>query len=114
MTSYLSYWAGLPILHHRILEPNLARRLKPKKHFTVYQICLQAKKQNSKFNANLSDVCIGTTAAPTYLPAYKFDIGADGPSNCFNLIDGGVAANNPVIFVYIIFMHQIYPPLQSS
>ncbi|KAJ0526784.1 putative patatin-like phospholipase domain, Acyl transferase/acyl hydrolase/lysophospholipase [Helianthus annuus] len=44
-------------------------------------------------DAQLSDICIGTSAAPTYLPAYYFQNG----DREFNLIDGGIAANNPVI-----------------
>ncbi|KAI7735255.1 hypothetical protein M8C21_030829 [Ambrosia artemisiifolia] len=42
-------------------------------------------------DAQLSDICIGTSAAPTYLPAHYFQNG----DREFNLIDGGVAANNP-------------------
>ncbi|KAD4888130.1 hypothetical protein R6Q59_034789 [Mikania micrantha] len=42
-------------------------------------------------DAQLSDICIGTSAAPTYLPAHYFQNG----DREFNLIDGGIAANNP-------------------
>ncbi|GKC48742.1 patatin-like protein 1, partial [Tanacetum coccineum] len=42
-------------------------------------------------DVQLSDICIGTSAAPTYLPAHYFQNG----DREFNLIDGGVAANNP-------------------
>ncbi|PWA41851.1 PATATIN-like protein 5 [Artemisia annua] len=42
-------------------------------------------------DVQLSDICIGTSAAPTYLPAHFFQNG----DREFNLIDGGVAANNP-------------------
>lgn len=48
----------------------------------------------SSLDAKLSDICIGTSAAPTYLPPYHFE--NDGAE--FNLVDGGVAACNPVIF----------------
>ncbi|KVH92550.1 Acyl transferase/acyl hydrolase/lysophospholipase [Cynara cardunculus var. scolymus] len=44
-------------------------------------------------DVRLSDICLGTSAAPTYLPAHYFQNG----DREFNLIDGGVAANNPVI-----------------
>jgi patatin-like phospholipase/acyl hydrolase len=48
-------------------------------------------------DALLSDVCISTSAAPTYLPAHYFQTSdADGKTREYNLIDGGVAANNPV------------------
>ncbi|XP_062100206.1 patatin-like protein 2 [Humulus lupulus] len=49
-------------------------------------------------DVKLSDICIGTSAAPTYFPAYYFkneDI--KGNIREFNLIDGGVAANNPAL-----------------
>ena len=58
--------------------------------------CTQAMKDVSK-DALLSDVCIGTSAAPTYLPGHQFETkDKDGKPRAFNLIDGGVAANNPV------------------
>ncbi|KAJ9542916.1 hypothetical protein OSB04_029422 [Centaurea solstitialis] len=42
-------------------------------------------------DVQLSDVCLGTSAAPTYLPAHYFRNG----DREFNLIDGGMVANNP-------------------
>ncbi|TKY68913.1 Patatin protein 3 [Spatholobus suberectus] len=44
-------------------------------------------------NAKLSDICLGTSAAPTYLPAHKFENDGHG----FSLIDGAMAANNPAL-----------------
>lgn len=43
-------------------------------------------------DAKLSDISIGTSAAPTLLPPYYFK---DGDKE-FHLVDGGVAAGNPV------------------
>ena len=51
-------------------------------------------------NPPLSDVCIVTSAAPCYLPPYKFTT-----TKVFNLVDGGVAANNPV---------SCYNPIKTS
>ncbi|KAJ8541073.1 hypothetical protein K7X08_001889 [Anisodus acutangulus] len=53
-------------------------------------------KRSACYDAKLSDVCISTSAAPTYLPAHNFKV-EDGKGNVIehNLIDGGVAANNP-------------------
>ncbi|CAO2188593.1 unnamed protein product [Urochloa humidicola] len=49
-------------------------------------------------DALLSDVCISTSAAPTYLPGHQFETKyEDGKPRAFNLIDGGVAANNPTL-----------------
>ncbi|KAI6700087.1 hypothetical protein NL676_014411 [Syzygium grande] len=48
-------------------------------------------------NARLVDICIGTSAAPTYLPAHCFKTrDKNGKTRSFDLIDGGVAGNNPV------------------
>ncbi|KAL5705840.1 hypothetical protein ACHQM5_024255 [Ranunculus cassubicifolius] len=47
-------------------------------------------------NPLLSDLCISTSAAPTYLPAHYFQTNdSNGTTREFDLIDGGVAANNP-------------------
>ncbi|KAI3452037.1 hypothetical protein Pfo_008702 [Paulownia fortunei] len=47
--------------------------------------------KNSPMDALLSDICLGTSAAPTYLPAHYFE----NQGAKFNLIDGGLVANNP-------------------
>ncbi|CAA3031689.1 patatin 2 [Olea europaea subsp. europaea] len=51
--------------------------------------------RNPSLDVRLSDICIGTSAAPTYLPAYYFM--NQGYVREFNLVDGGVAANNPTL-----------------
>ncbi|KAG5223980.1 patatin protein [Salix suchowensis] len=50
---------------------------------------LKAKRDRS-MDAPLADVCRATSAAPCYFPPYNFET-----SKPFNLVDGGVAANNP-------------------
>ncbi|WCJ35387.1 Patatin-like protein 2 [Euphorbia peplus] len=62
--------------------------------FSSYQV-----KSEPLLNALLSDICIATSAAPTYLPAHLFETHDDksGEIREFNLIDGGVAANNPTL-----------------
>lgn len=49
--------------------------------------------------ALLSDVCIGTSAAPTFFPAHHFECPRldDKPPSQYHLIDGGVVANNPTM-----------------
>ena len=48
-----------------------------------------------KLDVKLSDVTIATSAAPTYLPAHEFKVhGVE-----YDLIDGGVTANNPVSLI---------------
>lgn len=53
-------------------------------------------------NAHLSDICISTSAAPTYFPAHFFsthdpDPKAEVKEREYHLVDGGVAANNPTM-----------------
>ncbi|CAI9267016.1 unnamed protein product [Lactuca saligna] len=56
------------------------------------------QRPNAKLSPKLSDICIGTSAAPTYLPSYKFHTKEyEGKTKEFNLIDGGIAANNPTL-----------------
>jgi patatin-like phospholipase/acyl hydrolase len=60
--------------------------------FSSYKI-----KKAPCMDARLSDICISTSAAPTYLPGYNFkNQDTEGNVREFNLIDGGVCANNPV------------------
>ncbi|KAI3452051.1 hypothetical protein Pfo_008716 [Paulownia fortunei] len=55
-------------------------------------------KTNVSKNALLSDVCLGTSAAPTFLPPHYFETkDAEGKTRTFDLVDGGVAANNPTL-----------------
>ncbi|WVZ92466.1 hypothetical protein U9M48_038529, partial [Paspalum notatum var. saurae] len=49
-------------------------------------------------NALLSDISISTSAAPTVFPAHYFETQDEsGRTRAFNLVDGGVAANNPTL-----------------
>ncbi|CAH9122431.1 unnamed protein product [Cuscuta epithymum] len=66
-------------------------RLKP-----VIFSSFQARKEASK-NPKLVDVCIATSAAPIYLPPHSFELQSSQGIEKFNLVDGGVAANNPVL-----------------
>ncbi|XP_012855797.1 PREDICTED: patatin-like protein 3 [Erythranthe guttata] len=75
---------------HKLIRDNLGQ--------TRLTQTLTNVKNMAYMNALLSDICIGTSAAPTYFPAHHFtNADASGQSRDFNLIDGGVAANNPVI-----------------
>ncbi|XP_050124993.1 patatin-like protein 2 [Malus sylvestris] len=59
-------------------------------------------------DALLSDICIATSAAPTYLPAHYFETKyAAGTVREYNLIDGGVAANNPTFVAICEVMNEI-------
>ncbi|XP_076890679.1 patatin-like protein 2 [Bidens hawaiensis] len=67
------------------------KRLQPT-IFSSYQI-----DEKPYMNAKLSDICIATSAAPTYLPPHHFETNHKGEKHEFNLVDGGVAANNPTL-----------------
>ncbi|KAL8231325.1 hypothetical protein R6Q57_001103 [Mikania cordata] len=69
----------IPTFDIKMMEPVL---------FSSFQTAREASK-----DALLSDICIGTSAAPTYLPAHVFENGGQ----MFNLVDGGVVANNPCL-----------------
>ncbi|KAJ3704977.1 hypothetical protein LUZ61_008682 [Rhynchospora tenuis] len=59
---------------------------------------LHSMKYKTQKDALLSDIAIGTSAAPTFFPAHYF-VNNDnkGVQWEFNLVDGGVAANNPTL-----------------
>ncbi|PNX75943.1 patatin-like protein, partial [Trifolium pratense] len=62
--------------------------------FSSYQI-----KVEPTLDVPLADICIATSAAPTYLPAHYFEK-KDAKGKViqkYNLIDGGVCANNPTL-----------------
>ncbi|KAJ0025136.1 hypothetical protein Pint_08815 [Pistacia integerrima] len=74
----------IPTFDIRKLQPTI---------FSSYEVA-----KNPSINALLSDICIGTSAAPTYLPAHYFETkDSTGKVREFDLIDGGVAANNPTL-----------------
>ena len=56
----------------------------------MLHLWLQARKTDS--SVKLRDVVMSSAAAPVYFPSHNFK--ADG--RIYNLVDGGVAANNPV------------------
>ncbi|KAH6773913.1 phospholipase A 2A [Perilla frutescens var. frutescens] len=61
-------------------------------------------------NAKFSDICISTSAAPTFLPGHKFTTvdDANAKQRKFNLIDGGVAANNPALIAIAEVTKQMF------
>ncbi|GKA02893.1 patatin-like protein 2, partial [Tanacetum coccineum] len=75
----------IPTFDIKYLQPTI---------FSSYQL-----QTTPSLDAKLSDICIGTSAAPTYLPSHSFQT-EDSEGKLlkeFNLIDGGVAANNPTL-----------------
>ncbi|CAL5383688.1 unnamed protein product [Camellia sinensis] len=72
--------------------------------FSTYEV-----KRSPYLDARLSDICISTSAAPTYLPAHHFkNQDSEGNVREFNLIDGGVAANNPALVAISQVTKQIF------
>ncbi|XP_038704304.1 patatin-like protein 2 [Tripterygium wilfordii] len=65
---------------------------------TIFSSYMVKNNSNPFKDACLSDICIATSAAPTYLPAYSFKTeDSNGGERVFHLVDGGVAANNPAL-----------------
>ncbi|XXG70772.1 hypothetical protein AAC387_Pa07g0177 [Persea americana] len=85
----------IPTFDIRLLQPTI---------FSTYEA-----KYNASKDAHLSDVCISTSAAPTYLPAHYFETGdSKGNVRSFNLVDGGVVANNPTLLAMSHITKQIH------
>ncbi|KAF9622485.1 hypothetical protein IFM89_031889 [Coptis chinensis] len=79
------------------------KRLQPT-IFSSYEV-----KTHPTLDARLYDICIGTSAAPTYLPAHSFvNTDEQGNSDEFNLVDGAVAANNPALVALTEVTKQIF------
>ncbi|KAL4649701.1 hypothetical protein ACB092_01G034000 [Castanea dentata] len=84
----------IPTFDIKTLQPTI---------FSSYEV-----KKNPSMNALLSDICIATSAAPTYLPTYYFEtVDPEGNVREFNLTDGGVAANNPALLAISEVTKQI-------
>ncbi|XP_059293663.1 patatin-like protein 2 [Lycium ferocissimum] len=67
---------------------------------TLQPVIFSSYEAESKpdLDAELADICISTSAAPTFLPAHSFkNKDAQNNEREFNLIDGGIAANNPTL-----------------
>ncbi|XVE94852.1 hypothetical protein REPUB_Repub02eG0045300 [Reevesia pubescens] len=72
--------------------------------FSSYEV-----KRSPCLDVQLSDICISTSAAPTYLPAHYFkNQDHEGNVREFHLIDGGVAANNPTLVAITQVTKQIF------
>ncbi|XP_009626816.1 patatin-like protein 3 isoform X1 [Nicotiana tomentosiformis] len=77
-------------LTHTVIPAFDIKRLQPIIFTTV-----DARANVSK-NVLLSDICLSTSAAPTFFPVHYFETrDAQGRIRTFDMIDGGVAANNP-------------------
>ena len=86
-----------------IVIPTFDMKLHQPTIFSTYDAMRDVSK-----NALLSDVCISTSAAPTYLPGHHFETkDKDGKTRAFNLIDGGVVANNPTLLAMTHVSKQI-------
>lgn len=82
----------IPTFDIKALQPTI---------FSSYQI-----KKSPCLDARLADICISTSAAPTYLPAHNFkNQDPHGNVHEFNLIDGGVSANNPVCLIQLVLLN---------
>ncbi|KAF2283962.1 hypothetical protein GH714_017602 [Hevea brasiliensis] len=75
----------------RVVIPTFDIQLLQPAVFSTFEAEIDASK-----DALLSDVCISTSSAPIYFPAYHFKVkDSEGNDREFHLVDGGIAANNP-------------------
>ncbi|ESQ53388.1 hypothetical protein EUTSA_v10025343mg [Eutrema salsugineum] len=59
-------------------------------------------------DVKLSDICLGTSAAPTYFPPHFFsNEDSQGKTTEFHLVDGAVSANNPTLVAMTAVSKQI-------
>ncbi|RIA04420.1 hypothetical protein BRARA_K01281 [Brassica rapa] len=59
-------------------------------------------------DVKLSDICIGTSAAPTFFPPHYFsNKDSQGKTSEFHLVDGGVTASNPTLVAMTAVTKQI-------
>ncbi|XP_062104564.1 patatin-like protein 2 [Humulus lupulus] len=88
----------IPTFDIKLLQPTI---------FSSYEV-----RKNSSLDALLSDICTGTSAAPTYLPAHTFETKDSNGQVIreFNLIDGAVAANNPTL----VAMNEVSKDINSG
>ncbi|XP_019266332.1 PREDICTED: patatin-like protein 2 [Nicotiana attenuata] len=74
---------------------------------------LQAKGDDTK-DCLLADVCISTSAAPYYLPPYRFEVKSSKGTKIYNTVDGGVAANNPTLLAIREATQEMWRSSSSS
>ncbi|XP_031249519.1 patatin-like protein 2 [Pistacia vera] len=90
-------------LSHVVIPTFDIKRLQPT-IFSTYEV-----KRSPYLDASLADICISTSAAPTYLPSHCFENkDHEGTIRDFHLIDGGVAANNPALVAITQVTKQIF------
>ncbi|KAH7852766.1 hypothetical protein Vadar_029002 [Vaccinium darrowii] len=86
----------IPAFDIKKLEPTI---------FSKFQV-----KDNPVIDVALSDICISTSAAPTYLPGHFFT----NKDEEFNMIDGGVCANNPALVAMVQSCKENYLRIQDD
>jgi len=59
---------------------------------SLMMMMMMQVKSEPYLNVKLSDIGLGTSAAPTYFPSHRFQ----NDQVQFDLVDGALSANNPV------------------
>ncbi|CAH8344326.1 unnamed protein product [Eruca vesicaria subsp. sativa] len=71
--------------------------------FSSYQALV-----DPSLDVKLADICIGTSAAPTFFPPHFFsNEDSQGKTTEFHLVDGAVTANNPTLVAMTTVTRQI-------
>lgn len=66
-----------------------------------YMSTSQTSNNPQNFNYKLADICLATSAAPTYFPSFPFNYpDSRGNNTVINCIDGGIYLNNPAMAAY--------------
>ncbi len=68
----------------------------------------EVDKENPLYNVYVKDACRATTAVPILFPPARFEE-QSGRSEKFNVIDGGIAVNDPVGFSSSHFLQFLLP-----
>ncbi|KAL1188901.1 Patatin-like protein 1 [Cardamine amara subsp. amara] len=106
LRNLLSKFLGEKRLHQTITNVVIPtfdiKRLQPT-IFSSYQSLV-----DPSLNVKVSDICIGTSAAPTFFPPHYFsNEDSQGKTTEFHLVDGGVTANNPTLVAITAVSKQI-------
>ncbi|PWZ57309.1 Patatin-like protein 2 [Zea mays] len=83
--------------------------------FEVGKVMLRSEESWVKVTHFNSNICMSTSAAPTYFPPHYFQTrDENGRRKAFNLVDGGIAANNPVSKDIILADDDFFPVMPAD
>lgn len=88
------------LVDQALFKDQIAEILVPSFNKNTYEPIIftreESRKDNEKSALKVYDVILASTAAPTYFPPHKMEMGG----NEYSCVDGGLVANNPSAFCY--------------